>query len=215
MGMGWLYCCFAKLDCGTRVVKFEFPNEPVIEWKGDDVVLEGIIQNLKKRLEVARGKWPEELPGVLWAYRTTAKSSTRENPFSLVYRAEALNPVEVGELTLRYFQASEEAKNEAMLVNLELLDERRDLEHMVAQKHRIERYYNQRTNLCYFKVGDLVIRKVTQNTRELNAGKLDLTWEGPCRVLTITRKGSYELENQDGEKLPSNWNEAHLKRYYS
>ncbi|XP_070032203.1 uncharacterized protein [Nicotiana tomentosiformis] len=38
MGMDWLYSCFAKLDCRTRIVSFEFPNEPIIEWKGDDVV---------------------------------------------------------------------------------------------------------------------------------------------------------------------------------
>ncbi|XP_075100706.1 uncharacterized protein LOC142176591 [Nicotiana tabacum] len=89
-----------------------------------------IIQNLKKILEVTKGKWLEELPGVLWEYRTTAKSSMGETPFSLVYGAEALNPVEIGELTLRYFQANEEANNEAMLVNLKLLDEPRDLAHI-------------------------------------------------------------------------------------
>ncbi|XP_019259750.1 PREDICTED: uncharacterized protein LOC109237819 [Nicotiana attenuata] len=70
-----------------------------------------IIQNLKKILEVAKGKWPEELPGVLWAYRTTAKSSTAETPFSLVYGAEALIPIEVGVPTLRYYQANEELNN--------------------------------------------------------------------------------------------------------
>ncbi|XP_070036777.1 uncharacterized protein [Nicotiana tomentosiformis] len=66
-----------------------------------------------------------------------AKSSTGKTPFSLVYGVEALIPVEAGEPTLRYFQANEEANNEAMLVNLELLDERRDLAHirMLAQKH--------------------------------------------------------------------------------
>ncbi|XP_070050028.1 uncharacterized protein [Nicotiana tomentosiformis] len=95
-----------------------------------------IIQNLKKRLEAAKGKWPEELPGVLWAYRTNGKSSTGETLFSLVYGAEALIPVEVGEPTLRYFRANEEANNEAMLVNLELLEERRNLAYirMAAQK---------------------------------------------------------------------------------
>ncbi|XP_070029328.1 uncharacterized protein [Nicotiana sylvestris] len=31
MGMDWLYSCFAKLDCRTRVMRLEFPNEPVIE----------------------------------------------------------------------------------------------------------------------------------------------------------------------------------------
>ncbi|XP_070039942.1 uncharacterized protein [Nicotiana tomentosiformis] len=77
-----------------------------------------IIQNLKKRLEAAKGNWPEELPGVLWAYRTTAKSRTGDTPFSLVYGAEALILVEVGEQTLRYFEAGEGSNNEAMLINL-------------------------------------------------------------------------------------------------
>ncbi|XP_070049310.1 uncharacterized protein [Nicotiana tomentosiformis] len=107
----------------------------------------------------------------------TTKSSTGKTPFSLVYGAEALIPVEIGEPTLRYFQASEEANNEVMFINLKLLDERRNLAHirMAAQKQRMERYYNRRDNLRYFKVGDLVLRKVTQNTRELNAGKLGPT----------------------------------------
>nr|XP_009616293.1 uncharacterized protein LOC104108861 [Nicotiana tomentosiformis]XP_016513227.1 PREDICTED: uncharacterized protein LOC107830239 [Nicotiana tabacum] len=161
-----------------------------------------IVQNLKKRLEATKGRWPEELPGVLWAYRTTVKSSTGETLFSLVYGAEYLIPVEVGEPTLRYSHTNEESNSEAMLINLELLEGRRDLAHvrMTAQKQRMERYYNQRTNLRYFKVGDLVLRKVTQNTRELNADKLAFTWEGPYPISAITGKGSYELENHNGDK---------------
>nr|XP_009803063.1 PREDICTED: uncharacterized protein LOC104248496 [Nicotiana sylvestris] len=62
-----------------------------------------IIQNLKKRLDAAKGKWPEELPGVLWVYQTMTKSSTGETPVSLVYGGEALIPVEVREPILRYF----------------------------------------------------------------------------------------------------------------
>nr|XP_009587671.1 uncharacterized protein LOC104085360 [Nicotiana tomentosiformis] len=89
-----------------------------------------IIQNLKKRFEASKGKWSEELLGVEWAYRTTAKSSTGETPFSLIYGEEALIPVEVGEPTMRYFRADEETYNKALLVKLELLDERRDLAHI-------------------------------------------------------------------------------------
>nr|XP_009803536.1 PREDICTED: uncharacterized protein K02A2.6-like [Nicotiana sylvestris] len=59
-----------------------------------------IIQKLKKRLENAKGKWKDVLPEVLWAYRTTSKSSTGETPFSLVYGFEALIPVEMIEQTL-------------------------------------------------------------------------------------------------------------------
>ncbi|XP_070051124.1 uncharacterized protein [Nicotiana tomentosiformis] len=140
-------------------------------------VVNFLWENIICRLETAKGHWPKELPGVLWAYRTTAKSSTGETHFSLVYGVEALILVEIGEPTLSYLQADEESNNEAMLINLELLEEYRDLAHvrMAAQKQRMERYYNLRTNLRYFKMGDLALRKVTENTRELNAGKLAST----------------------------------------
>ncbi|XP_070040811.1 uncharacterized protein [Nicotiana tomentosiformis] len=139
-----------------------------------------------------------------------------ETPFSFVYDSKALIPVEVGEATLRFSRANKEANNEALLLKLDFLEEHRDLAYvtMVAQKQRMERYYNRRANLRYYKVGDLVLRNVTQSTREVSAGKLGPTWEGLYRVSAITNKGSYELENQDGVKLPSNWNVAHLKMYY-
>nr|XP_009777541.1 PREDICTED: uncharacterized protein LOC104227100 [Nicotiana sylvestris] len=75
-----------------------------------------IINNLKKHLQEAKGNWPEVLPGVLRAYRTTAKTSTGETPFSLVYEAEALIPVEIGEPSTRFMQATEESNSKDMRV---------------------------------------------------------------------------------------------------
>lgn len=60
-----------------------------------------ILDGLKKRLEKAKRKWAEELPSVLWAYRTTPRRSTRETPFALAYGMEAVIPLEVGIPTLR------------------------------------------------------------------------------------------------------------------
>ncbi|XP_070002056.1 uncharacterized protein [Nicotiana sylvestris] len=95
-----------------------------------------IISNLKKRLEELKGNWPEVIPGVLWSYRTTAKISTGETPFSLVYGTEALIPVEIGELSTRFTQATQESNDEEMRVNLDLLEPRREatLIRMAAQK---------------------------------------------------------------------------------
>ena len=50
---------------------------------------------IKTRLEGAKGVWPDELPSVLWAYRMTAKTLTRESPFKLAYGSEVVMPVEV------------------------------------------------------------------------------------------------------------------------
>ena len=52
------------------------------------------MNGLKKRLDDVKGKWAEELPSVLWAYRTTPRRSTGEI-FSLMYGAEAVIPAKV------------------------------------------------------------------------------------------------------------------------
>ena len=57
---------------------------------------------IKKNLEQSKGKWTEELPRVLWAYRTTKCSSTGETPFAMVYSTEAVIPTETGLPTLRF-----------------------------------------------------------------------------------------------------------------
>nr|XP_009780801.1 PREDICTED: uncharacterized protein LOC104229798 [Nicotiana sylvestris] len=150
------------------------------------------------------------------AYLTTLKSSAGETPFSLVYGAEALIPVEVGEQSTKFRHASEESNHKAMSTALELLDERREatLVRMAAQKQKIKRYYNKRTNLRYFGIRELVLRKVTLNTRNPNEEKLGQNWEGSYHVLGIVSKGSYKLGIMEGEQLLSNWNVSMLKRYY-
>ncbi|XP_070056956.1 uncharacterized protein [Nicotiana tomentosiformis] len=56
IGMDWLYSCLAKHDCRTRTVRFIFPNESVIEWKGDDVVPKGrFISYLKATTMINKG----------------------------------------------------------------------------------------------------------------------------------------------------------------
>ena len=55
-----------------------------------------LLKIIKTRLEGAKGIWPDELPSVLWAYRTTVKTPTGETPFRLAYGTDAVIPVEIG-----------------------------------------------------------------------------------------------------------------------
>ena len=47
------------------------------------------------KLEDLKERWANELLEVLWVYRTTARSITRETPFSLAYGYEAMVPIEI------------------------------------------------------------------------------------------------------------------------
>ncbi|KAH0712585.1 hypothetical protein KY289_008544 [Solanum tuberosum] len=50
LGMDWLHACYASVNCRTRVVKFQFPNEPVLLWKSSSAVPKGrFISFLKAR----------------------------------------------------------------------------------------------------------------------------------------------------------------------
>ena len=48
-----------------------------------------------------KGRWANELLKVLWAYRTTAGTLTRETPFSLLYGYKTMVPVEIEASSLR------------------------------------------------------------------------------------------------------------------
>ena len=101
-------------------------------------------------------------------------------------------------------------------MNLDLLDETRDQAEakIRAYQQRMARYHDRRVKHKKFKVGDLVLKKVTLATKDLTQGKLGPTWEGPYRVIKFYKRGTYHLEKLDGIALPHPWNAEHLKKYY-
>ncbi|XP_070019392.1 uncharacterized protein [Nicotiana sylvestris] len=56
MGMDWLSSCYAMLDCHAKIVRFQFPNEEVLEWKGSSASLVGkFISYLKAQRMIGKG----------------------------------------------------------------------------------------------------------------------------------------------------------------
>ena len=56
------------------------------------------------------------------------------------------------------------------------------------------KHYNSKVRHMDFQVRDIVLRKVTGATRDPSQGKLGLNWEGPYRITSWQRKGTYHLE---------------------
>ena len=85
-----------------------------------------VVNGLKKRLDEAKGRWVEELPHVLWAYRTTLRRSTGETPFAMTYGAQAVIPLEANFPTLRTNSFTPSGNDELLGESLDLIDERRE-----------------------------------------------------------------------------------------
>ena len=80
-----------------------------------------IVNRIKKKLDDAKGKWVEELPHVLWTYRTTPRRSTRETPFSMTYGAEAVIPLETSFPTLKTSSFSSNSNDNLLERGLDLI----------------------------------------------------------------------------------------------
>ncbi|GKC56653.1 reverse transcriptase domain-containing protein [Tanacetum coccineum] len=174
-----------------------------------------IMQGIKTRLHQEGGAWVEELPNVLWAHRTTPKTSNGETPFSLAYGTEAVIPAEIGIPTRRTIQRSDEENEEALRMNLNLLEERREIATIreARRKQQVEKYYNQRVHHKQFKVGEFVLRKNELSKAE-NTGKLGPKWEGPYEVVETYGTGAYKLRSMEGAEIPRTWHSSNLRKYY-
>nr|GEV02124.1 reverse transcriptase domain-containing protein [Tanacetum cinerariifolium] len=87
-------------------------------------------EGIKARLGVGNKNRVEELPHVLWAHRTMIKSSHGDTPFSLTYGTEAIIPAEIGMPTYRTTAMDVVNNDEELRLNLDLLEERRELTEM-------------------------------------------------------------------------------------
>ena len=86
-----------------------------------------MLKLIKAQLEGAKGAWPEKLHGVLWAYRTTMRTPTREPPFKLAFDTKAIIPVEIGVSSFRQAHYDEGTNNDQLRLSLDCLAKVRDV----------------------------------------------------------------------------------------
>ena len=173
-----------------------------------------IVDNLQKRLGDAKKDWVDELEGVLWAYRTTARTATQETPFSLVYGSEVVIPFEISINTFRIQGYVPSDNHDKRVYDLNMLETKRStaLARTLGYQAIMARAYNKHVKSRDLQIGDLVLRKadILKPT-----GKLEPNSQGPYRVTRACINGSYALESMDGKPLKRTWNAKNLQKYYA
>ena len=175
-----------------------------------------IVNGLKKRLDDAKGKWVEELPHVLWTYRTMPRRSTGETPFSMTYGVEAVILLETGFPTLRTSSFNPSDNDEHLEKNLDLIEEKREnaMVQLAYYQQKLKQGYDSNVKLRPLTPGDLVLRRVVGTTKNPAWGKLGPNWERPNHITSEAGNGAYFLEDLDEHVVPRPWNVNNLKRYY-
>ncbi|XP_077228335.1 uncharacterized protein LOC143861280 [Tasmannia lanceolata] len=181
----------------------------------EERMIKYLEKGLKKRAENARGLWADELLNLLWAYRTTPRTTTGELPFSLAFGVDAVIPIEIGAHSPRLEAYNERANPNHLRSSLDLVEETREKARvkMATYQHRVARYYNSRMKERAVRTGDLVLRQ-SEVYYPRNSGKLAPTWEGPYRVSRTLQLGSYQLEDLEGNPIPRTWHIPNLKKFY-
>jgi hypothetical protein len=123
--------------------------------------MQGIKTRMFHDLEARGRNWHKELLSVLWALRTNINRATRDTPFNLVYRADAVLSSEIYLESARVAHFNAEDQAEARKLHSNLLEERRNTRLANVRKYQesLKRYYNKSVVQRELNIEDLVLKK--------------------------------------------------------
>ena len=104
--------------------------------------------------------------------QATNRKPTEVSPFALTYGMEAIIPIEIGVPTLQ-MEIPEKANTKAIAKDLDMIDELREAAAICITLYQqiITNLYNRRVKQCVFRAGDVVLRRVFENTANPATGK--------------------------------------------
>nr|GEX52140.1 reverse transcriptase domain-containing protein [Tanacetum cinerariifolium] len=124
-------------------------------------------------------------------------------------------PAEIGMPTFKTTELDLLQNNEALEINLNLLEERREEATICEAKSKAKwkKYYNSKVRNTSFKPRDPLYRN-NDASRAKDTGNLGPKWEGPYEVTEALGKRAYKLRDHDEKQLPRTWTISNLKKCY-
>jgi hypothetical protein len=153
------------------------------------------------------------LPHVVWGLRTQPSKATGQTPFFLVYGSEVILPADIIWKSPRVEIYNEGEVDEERQLELDSIKEARCTALVLSARYLqgIWRYHNRNMRERSFNIGDLVLRRIQD---ESGLHKLNTRWEGSFIVKQVTRPGSYRLQYPEGQDAPNSWNIQNLHKFY-
>ena len=113
---------------------------------------------------------------------------------------EAIIPIEIGMPMLRT-DVLEQLSTKSIVKDIDTVDELLETEtvRITSYHHRLANLYNRCVKP---RPGDLVLRKVFENTANPMAGKFQLNWERPYIITRADDSSLYGLDKLDGKPVP-------------
>ncbi|ORY56599.1 uncharacterized protein BCR38DRAFT_355580 [Pseudomassariella vexata] len=199
-----------------------------------------IASSLAKMTDGTGKSWRSLLPAVLFADRTSIRSTTGKTPFRLVHGYDPITPIEMDLLSWRILDwqsiipletgdkiKDAQAAHELLKLRIQSMEDRdlefKDIAMKVGQpRQKMAEWRNAknkrllRPKIGEVTIGDLVL--VYDNIRSIDMSlsrKLTFRWRGPFRVRGISSKKAYYLCTLDGIQIETPFSPDRIKKLYS
>ena len=152
------------------------------------------INNILAMMVLTYKDWAERFPFALCGYIISIRASIGAKPYSLVYRSEAVLPIEEEIQSLMVLVETKVLEEEWMKERYEqlaLIDKKkaRSQYHAEGYQKRIVRAFNKKVEPRNLKEGDLVLKVLRDETFDPR-GKMKARWFGPFIIKKIISGGA-------------------------
>jgi hypothetical protein len=158
-----------------------------------------ITRIIKSIFHQPQGKWSDELIKVVWSYNTFVSRSTGFTPFKLLFGDEAIAPEEARTGLIRTLASTEDESDCQITKNTIEGTRPQAIEHINKYQAETIKWRDRKVWLKNIKSGHLVLRRVANPD---TVGKLQLKWEGPFLVVSLSRPGSYRPKDMNDNDIP-------------
>lgn len=175
-----------------------------------------LCETLAKFANENKDDWDLYVPSALFAYRVKRHSTTRHEPFYLMYGREATLPIE---FAIPTFQAKLPEKDEQddLLRRIQRItgkvteDRLETQDRIYKEQEKTKLRHDRQIEEIQYKIGDMVL---LYRSELRGKQKLAERWKGPYFVHEVLNNGAYKLRTQDGKVLKVPVNSDRLKLYH-